>query len=71
MFTKGFNYALKRELTEAKRVAEVEAQMERGNHKSATKNKEEVQSLLAGDVKHGFVLPIQVGVLKSIKGLHL
>jgi hypothetical protein len=51
--------------------AEVEAQMERGNHKSATKNEEEVQSLLAGDVKHGFVLPIQVGVLKSIKGLHL
>jgi hypothetical protein len=72
MFTKGFHYTLKRrELTEAKRVAEVEAQLERGNHKSATKNEEEVQSLLAGDVKHSFVLPIQVGVLRSIKGLHL
>jgi hypothetical protein len=46
MFTKGFDYALKRELTEAERVAEVETQLERGNHKSATKNKEEVQSLL-------------------------
>jgi hypothetical protein len=72
MFTKGFDYALKRELSEAKRAAEVKAQLERGNHhKSATKNKEEVQSLLAGDVKHRFVLPIQVGVLRFIKGLHL
>jgi len=71
MFTHGFEYVLKRELTEAERVAEVEAQLERGNHKSATKNEEEVQSLLAGDVKHGFVLPIQVGVLRLIKGLHL
>ena len=57
MFTHGFEYILKRELTEAEQVAEVEAQLERGNHKSATKNEEEVQSLLAGDVKHGFVYP--------------
>ena len=53
MFTQGFDYALKCELTNAERVAKVEAQLERGNHKSATKNEEEVQSLLAGDVKHG------------------
>ena len=60
MFSHGFDYVLKRELTEAERVAEVEAQLERGNHKSATKNQEEVQrTMLAGDVKHSFGLPIQ------------
>jgi hypothetical protein len=52
-------------------VVEVKAQLERGNLKSATKNEDEVQSLLAGDVQHGFVLPLQVGVLRLIKGLHL
>ena len=54
------------ELTaEAQRVAKVKAQLERVHHSKSTKQMEnEVQSLLAGNIKHGFILPVQqVGVL--------
>jgi hypothetical protein len=71
MFTYGFDYFLKRELTEEERLKEFEAQLERGNHKSATQNESEVQALLEGDVKHGFVLPVRVDCLHLVQGLHL
>jgi hypothetical protein len=71
MFTYGFEYFLKRELSEEERLSEFAAQLERGNHKSATQNESEVQALLEGDVKHGFVLPVKTDCLHLVQGLHL
>jgi hypothetical protein len=71
MLTAGFDYCLNRELTEEERLAELEAQFERGNHKSAVQNMEEVRALLSGDVRRGFVLPIKASAIFNVKGLHL
>jgi hypothetical protein len=71
MFQSGFDYFLSRDLSEEERVSELDAQLERGNHKSATENEEEINSLLTGDVVHGFVLPFLAGSIKSLKGVHL
>lgn len=43
MFTSGFDYQLERGLTEQERVAELEAQLDRGNHKSTLQNIDEVR----------------------------
>ena len=71
MFQTGFDYFLSRDLSEDERVAELDAQLERGNHKSATENEDEINSLLTGDVVHGFVLPFLASSIKSLKGVHL
>ena len=71
MFQHGFDYFLSRELSEQERLAELEAQLERGNHKSATENEDEINSLLTGDVVHGFVLPFSASAIKNLKGVHL
>ena len=71
MFQVGFDYFLSRDLSEEERVTELDAQLERGNHKSATENEDEINSLLTGDVVHGFVLPFLAGSIKSLKGVHL
>ena len=71
MLTSGFDYHLARELTEPERLAELSAQLQRGNHKSALQNLGEVQSLLSGDVRRGFILPIRADAILRVKGLHL
>jgi hypothetical protein len=71
MFTEGFDYHLIRELSEEERVAELSSQLVRGNHKSATDSEEEVQLLLEGDVRHGFVFPVWESALLKVKGCHL
>ena len=71
MFTSGFDYHLTRELTEQERIKELMAQLERGNHRSAVENMEEIRSLLSGDVRRGFVLPFRADAILNIKGLHL
>ena len=71
MFQSGFEYFLSRELSEEERTTELEAQLERGNHKSATENEDEINSLLTGDVVHGFVLPFLASSIKRLKGVHL
>ena len=68
MFLHGFAYKLNRELSEEERIAELAAQLVRGNHKSATSSEEEVQLLLEGDVMHGFVLPVWEEALSQVKG---
>jgi hypothetical protein len=68
MLTTGFDYYLSRELTEEERVAELSAQLVRGNHKSATESEDEVQRLLEVDVRHGFVLPVWESALLQVKG---
>ena len=67
----GFEYILSRELSEAERRRELEAQLERGNHRSAIDNEEEIQQLLEGDVKYGFVLPFSASEINNIKGVQL
>ena len=71
MLTLGFDYQLERELTEQERTAELRAQLDRGNHKSAMQNLEEVRSLLSGDVRRGFILPIKADAIIHVRGLHL
>ena len=70
MFQAGFDYFLSRDLSEEERMTELDAQLERGNHKSATENEDEINSLLTGDVVHGFVLPFLACVFdqKSERG---
>ena len=68
MFTHGFEYHLTRELSEEERVAEMSAQLARGNHKSATESEADVQLLLEGDVHHGFVMPVWESALLQVKG---
>ena len=71
MLTAGFDYHLRRELSEQERLTELTAQLERGNHKSALQNIDEVRSLLSGDVRRGFILPIRADEILKVKGLHL
>jgi len=71
MFTEGFDYHLTRELSEEERVAELSAQLTRGNHRSATDSEREVQLLLEGDVRHGFVFPVWESALLRVKGCML
>lgn len=71
MLTSGFDYHLGRELSEQERTKELQAQLDRGNHKSAMQNLEEVRSLLSADVRRGFILPIRADAILRVKGLHL
>ena len=71
MFQSGFEYHLSRELSEEERAAELSEQLVRGNHKSAIESEEEVQLLLEGDVRHGFVLPVWESALLRVKGCQL
>jgi len=56
------------ELSESERMEELLGILERGNHKSASENKEKVAKLLAKDVKHGFALPIPRSAVSRLKG---
>jgi len=71
MFTSGFDYHLTRVLTEQERETELKAQLERGNHRSAVQNIDEIRALLGGDVRRGFVLPFRADAILKVKGLHL
>jgi hypothetical protein len=71
MLQEGFRYHLSRELSEEERAKELVAQMARGNHKSAIESEAEVQTLLEGDVRHGFVLPVWEEALLRVRGCHL
>jgi hypothetical protein len=71
MLTKGFEYFLRRELSEDERAQELASQLVRGNHKSATENEGDVERLLEGDVRHGFVLPVWEDALLKVKGCML
>ena len=71
MLRGGFVYHLSRELSEEEGAKELAAQIVRGNHKSATESESEVQTLLEGDVRHGFVLPVWEDALLKAKGCQL
>ena len=62
------DYSFIRVLSEEERIAELEANLTIGNHKSATQAPDAVRRLLAKDVKHGFSFSVNVATARSIEG---
>ena len=62
------DYIYKRELTKNERMAELEANINRGIHKSATSCLEDLLGKVKRDVVYGFALPVCKSVVKFIKG---
>jgi hypothetical protein len=63
----GMDYHFTDELSEEQRKAELDAMIERGNHKSVQEDSLEVGKLLAKDVRHGFSLPVSPEIVPKIK----
>ena len=63
---KGMDYHFTEELSEEQRLAELDAMIERGNHKSAMEDSEEVAKLLEKDVLHGFSLPVEPSAVRGL-----
>jgi hypothetical protein len=70
-FERGFHYHLAHKLSETERETEYNAQYDRGNHKSAILDKEQVIKLLGTDVTHGFALPVKADEVHNLIGVHL
>lgn len=66
--SEGMDYECTRNLSEEERRVELRAQIERGNHKSASENTDEIQKLLLKDVTHGFSLPIKADIIGRLQG---
>ena len=60
------DYSFARPISEPERLAELHANLQRGNHKSATSKQATVNRLLAKDVSHGFSLPFDPQVIPEI-----
>ena len=58
VLSNGMPYIFTRELDPATKFDEMQTLIDRGNHKSAQENPEQVGILLGKDVHHGFVIPI-------------
>jgi hypothetical protein len=58
ILTLGMDYKFTTELSEAQRLEELDANVKRGNHKSAEAEPVKVAALLGKDVRHGFSLPV-------------
>mmetsp|Transcript_503 Transcript_503/g.498 ORF Transcript_503/g.498 Transcript_503/m.498 type:complete len:81 (-) Transcript_503:8-250(-) len=61
------DYHCSRELTAEEQTAELEANLDRGNHKSATSKPERIQKLLEKDAKHGFAMPVPISSVMNLK----
>jgi hypothetical protein len=68
ILSQGMSYRFSEELSDDERVAELNAILQRGNHKSTCNNEAEAKALLAKDVTHGFSMPVLPGVVTKIKG---
>jgi hypothetical protein len=62
------DYKFTSKLTEDQRQAKVARMLERGNHKSAQESPDETKKILQKEVKHGFTMPCQRGVLTKLPG---
>jgi hypothetical protein len=62
------NYFFHQEITEEQRVAELEANLEHGNHKLATTEPQQTAESLHKDVKFGFSLPFLSKLVRQLKG---
>ena len=60
MINEGMSYVFTREISDVEQRDETARILERGNHKSAQEESEQVRKLLAKDVIHGFTIPISV-----------
>jgi hypothetical protein len=65
---KGMDYFFHQEISEEERMAELEANLERGNHKSATSDPLITTKALHKDVKFGFSLPFPSSLVRHLKG---
>ena len=65
-FAQGMHYHFTRELNEKERIEELEAQLARGNHKSAEEDPEHLAKLLAKDVKHGFAFALDAPRVREV-----
>jgi hypothetical protein len=68
VITNGMPYRYVVELEEEQTSKEVSAQIQRGNHKPAQANPEQVGMLLAKDVAHGFAMVVPTDVVPLIPG---
>jgi hypothetical protein len=59
-------YIFTRELDPPTKLDEMQTLIDRGNHKSAQENPEQVGILLGKDVHHGFVIPIPKEIIHLI-----
>jgi hypothetical protein len=66
VLTNGMPYRYAIELDETRRQKELKAQIERGNHKSAQANPEQVGKLLSKDVAHGFAMVVPTEMVPLI-----
>ena len=64
-------YKYKGEFTSDEKIAELEAQLEKRNHRGVTMKKEELDRKLYRDVEFGFAVPVFKSILKRIKGVML
>ena len=67
----GMEYKYTRELTPDEKMAELEAQLQKGNHKGAVTQEEELKKKLHRDIQYGFSVPVLKSLLKRIKGAML
>jgi hypothetical protein len=64
----GMDYMFLTDLDEDQRIHEMEANITRGNHKSATDHQEHLIRLLDRDVNYGFTMPIPKRSVHKLKG---
>ena len=66
MHQQGMEYVYDREFSEVERMAELSANLARGNQKTANSNPEELKEKMKGEVQHGFALPVWTSVITKI-----
>jgi hypothetical protein len=64
----GMKYFFHQDISEEQRVAKLEANLKRGNHKSATSEPQQTAKALHKDVKFGFSLPFPSKLVRRLKG---
>ena len=64
----GMEYIYNKELTDCERMAELEANISRGNHRSATERPTELRTKLDREVEYGFSVPVLASCITKIPG---
>jgi hypothetical protein len=68
MVKRGVDYTFLTDLDEGQRIHEMEANLKRGNHKSASDHQDHLVRLLDRDVNYGFASPIPKNSVHRLKG---
>ncbi len=64
----GMEYFYRRELSKDERMAELEAQMTRGNHQLANSKPKQLLEKVYRDVVYGFAVPVLASIVKKLPG---